>query len=261
MEKINIRIHSRNINSLKFKEPQDINVFFFDSLFTCNIKCVYCHHYRNTDPMSEDDFKNFYDTYVKSVYHFSLGCGMEPTMDKRMINFARIIKNSGKIPTQFKLQTNGTILHHHDIDGLREAGMNSVCFSFDTIDPEIHRIQRGGSDLEQIIKNIKWIRKSWDRGNVGLMATVTKLSISSLDNLVDFAVNNGINGITIRNLYHYPENTMLKTEEHNWVKSMLIPDEVFLKKCNELIEKYKNKISILVMTPTDVRNKEKEILT
>lgn len=258
---INIRLHSGNINTLKFREPQDINIFYFDSLFTCNIKCVYCHHTRNTDPMSEEDFKKFYERYVKSVDHFSLGCGMEPTMDKRMINFARIIKNSGVVPLCFKLQTNGTILHHHDIDGLREAGMNAVCFSFDTIDPEIHRIQRGGSDLNQIIKNIKWIRKSWDTASVWFMATVTNLSLPKLDDLVNFAIDNGINGLTIRNLYHFPESTMLKKEDHEWMKKMLMPDEVFMEKCNEIINKYNDKIIFTPMLPVGIRNHEKEIFT
>lgn len=261
MQKINIRVDSGNINSLTFEEPRDIHTFYFDSLYTCNIKCVYCHHPRNTVPVSENDFEKFYKTYIRSVDHFSLGCGMEPTMDKRMINFARIIKNSGIMPSQFKLQTNGTILHHHDIDGLREAGMNSVCFSFDTIDPEIHKTQRGGSDLEQIIKNIKWIRNSWKNETVWLMPTVTKLSISSLENLVKFAIDIGVNGLSLRNLYHLPEMTNIKPEEHDWIKSMLISDQVFLEKCNELIEKYKKQIKFYIMTPTLVRNNEKEILT
>ena len=258
---INIRLHEGNVNTLKFTEPQDVSIFYFDSLFTCNIKCVYCHHYRNTRPMAEEDFNRFYKSYIKSVHHFSLGCGMEPTMDKRMVNFARIVGNSGVIPKWFKLQTNGTILHHHDIDALKDVGMNSVCFSFDTIDPDIHRIQRGGSDLNQIIKNIKWIRKSWDKATVGLMATVTALSISSLDDLLNFSIENGINSIAIRNLYHFPHNTMLSKSDHEWMTTMLIPDEVFLEKCNELMDKYKNKIHFHITTPTKVRNHEKEILT
>lgn len=255
---IDIRIHEGNINTLKFSEPQDIRVFYFDSLFTCNIKCVYCHHGRNTRPVSESDFKNFYDSYVKSVHHFSLGCGMEPTMDKRMLNFARIIGSSKAKPIEFKLQTNGTILHHHNIDALREAGMNVVCFSFDTVDPEVHRIQRGGSDLNQIIKNIKWIRNSWNTGIVGLMATVTKLSLPKLDDLLQFAVDNGMNGITLRNLYYFPESDMI--QDHKWMSEMVMPQEVFLEACKKLQDRYKDKIHFIIMTEKTVKNQNDQIL-
>lgn len=258
---IQIRINEKNINTLKFPEPQDIEIFYFDSLFTCNIKCIYCHHSRNTRPVGEDDFKRFLDTQVRTIGEFSLGCGMEPTMDKRMVNFAKIVSNSNSKPRHLKLQTNGTIVHIHNIDELAATGINSVCISLDSVDPEVHRIQRGGSNLDQIISNIKMLRKKLVNSKMGLMATVTKLSAPTLDAFAQFALDNGINGLTLRNLYHFPGNNMLKSEEHDWMRSMLIPDEVFLEKCNELVEKYKNKMEFRIMTTNTVRNKEKDILT
>lgn len=239
---IKIRLNQKNVNTLKFKEPQDVEIFFFDSLFTCNIKCIYCHHNRYTTPMNMEDFKNFLDTQVKSIHEFSLGCGMEPTMDKRMVDFAELVGSHSKKPRWLKVQTNGTILHHHDLDRLFGVGVNSVCFSLDTIDPEIHKIHRGGSDIIQVIKNIKTVRKKMPNGPVFLMATVTKISAPKLDEFLQFAVDTGINGVCIKNMYHYPESKMLSAEDHNWMRNVILPEEEFFNICEPLRIKYSNKL-------------------
>jgi len=237
---IKVRVHEGNINTLKFKEPQDIEIFYFDSLFTCNIKCIYCHHYRNTNPVKIEDFKRFLDTQVNSIGEFSLGCGMEPTMDKRMVDFAEIVGSHIKKPRWLKLQTNGTILHHHDLDRLFSVGVNSVCFSLDSVDATVHKVHRGASDLDQIIKNIKTVREKLSHGIVGLMATVTRLSAPKLDEFLEFAVNNGINGVCIKKMYHYPENNMIK--DHDWMRSMILTEEEFINICEPLKNKYKDKL-------------------
>lgn len=256
---IQIRIHEGNVNTLKFSEPQDIEIFYFDSLFTCNIKCIYCHHYRNTKPVREDDFKRFLDTQVKTIGEFSLGCGMEPTMDKRMVNFAKIVSNCNAKPKHLKLQTNGTIVHTHNIDELATTGINSVCISLDSIDPEVHRIHRGGSDLEQIISNIKMLRKKLSNSKMGLMATVTRLSAPTLDEFAQFALDNGINGITIKKMYHYPENTMIK--DHDWMKKMILSEDEFYQICSPLKEKYKKRMWILFESEPKRKSNIENIIT
>lgn len=255
---INIRLHEKNINTLKFELPQDIDVFYFDSLMACNIKCVYCHHPRESSPMSELDFKRFLETQVKSINSFSLGCAMEPTMDKRMVNFARIVSESKLKLKQFKLQTNGSILHKHDTQALKDYGMDSICFSFDSNDPEIHKIQRGGSDLNQIISNIRMIRKSWNKAHVALMATVTRLSSKKLEELVKFSIGEGANGLTLRNLYYYPNNEMI--DDHEWMSSMVMTEEEFLNIVNPIVDQYKSKINFIVMTHKIVKSNNEKIL-
>lgn len=255
-----IRVNPENINTLKFSSPLDVDLFYFDSIYLCNIKCIYCHHERYSTPMKEEDFQTFLDTQIKSIKMFSLGCGMEPTMDKRLVKFAQILGNSKVKPTaQFKLQTNGTIIHTHNIEALRLAGVNSACISLDSVDPEVHRVHRGGSDLNQIISNAKLLRREWKDAHLAFMAVVTKFSLPTLEDFVKFSIDLGVNGMTIKKLHHWPENTMIK--DHDWMRNMMLKEEDFYAKCDELNSKYGNQITFIFESLEKLKHDREKVIT
>jgi len=78
------------------------------------------------------------------------------------------------------------------------------------------------------------------------MATVTKLSAPKLDEFLKFAVDNGINGVCIKKMYHFPENKMLSEQDHEWMRSVILTEEQFANICEPLKEKYKNKLWFVI---------------
>jgi MoaA/NifB/PqqE/SkfB family radical SAM enzyme len=170
---------------------------------------------------------------------------MEPTMDKRMTKFALMVANSKAKPKNtFRLQTNGTLLHIHNIDDLRTAEINKITVSIDTIDPEIHKEMRGGSDLNKILKNIKDLKNEWPESKVQFITTVNSRNLSKLDDLCEYALDNQICFMELRKMFYNPESNVIK--DHDKMKSIFLSDDEFDKKTMELVEKYKNRMKFYV---------------
>lgn len=239
------RISHQNINNIKFDVPHRFGTIQFDSNLNCNLHCVYCHNHRDTKLVQEEDFLKFINTQVESVLNFQIGCAMEPTMDKRLAKFALMVSKSKAKPTgYFRLQTNGTLLHIHNIDHLREAGIDKITVSIDTIDPVIHKELRGGSDLEMILKNIKDLKNKWPESNVHFITTVNSRNLSKLDDLCEYALDHQIFFIELRKMFYNPRSNVIK--DHDKMKNIFISDEEFDKKMVELVEKYKNRMKFYV---------------
>jgi MoaA/NifB/PqqE/SkfB family radical SAM enzyme len=170
---------------------------------------------------------------------------MEPLMDKRMTKFALMVSKSKAKPTDhFRLQTNGILLDKHNVDEMKEAGFTKITISIDTLDPEIHSILRGGSDLNRILNNIKNLKKKWAESNVQFITTVNKLNIDLLSDLCKYAHDNGVKFIELRKMFYHPTSTILKN--HDKMKEMLLTDEEFQSKIEKIVNKYKNKLDFYV---------------
>ena len=89
----------------------------FDSNHDCNIQCAYCDIPRSDELIDLDAFREFLSENVEAVGVFQFGCQMEPTLDKRLVNFMCAVGECGAKPLNaFRLQTNGILLHRHDPD-------------------------------------------------------------------------------------------------------------------------------------------------
>lgn len=247
------RISHRNINDIKFDVPHRFKTILFDSNLNCNLHCVYCHNYRDNKLVKEDDFVRFIETQVESVLNFQIGCAMEPTMDKRMTKFALIVSKSKAKPTgYFRLQTNGTLLHKHNIDHLREAGISKITVSIDTINPDIHKEMRGGSDLDKILKNIKDLKSKWPESTVQFITTINSRNIDELDELCEYAVDNQIRSIELRKMFYRSNSNIIK--DHEKMKNILLEDAMFDEKISKLVNKYKNRMKLYVNDSKQLEN-------
>jgi MoaA/NifB/PqqE/SkfB family radical SAM enzyme len=239
------RVTHQNINKISFTEPQKFNHILFDSNLNCNLHCLYCHNSRDLNTVKEEDFIRFINTQIESTEIFQIGCAMEPTMDKRLTWFAKTVKESKARPTLlFRLQTNGLLLDRHNIDELREAGINRISISMDTVDPETHKNLRGGSDVFKIMKNIEWLRERWPDSNIQLITTVSKLNINGLGDLAKFAVSNKVLKMELRKMFYYPASRVI--QNHDKMKEMSLENAVFLEAANKLKEQYKGIIDFHV---------------
>jgi MoaA/NifB/PqqE/SkfB family radical SAM enzyme len=214
------QISHLNINKIKFEEPKIFDQILLDTIYTCNLHCMYCHNERYSEKLKEEDLINFIETQVLSVTDFQIGCAMEPTMDKRLTKFAKIVANSKAKPSgMFRLQTNATLIDRHNVDELIEAGINKFTISLDTVDVDVHKELRGGSDLEKIIKNIKMLRQNYSNVPLHLVTTVNKLNQHLLDDLCSWAIDNNITFIDLRKMFYFSDSKIIK--EHEKMKSIV----------------------------------------
>lgn len=239
------RLYYGNINTTKFDKPYDFGNLLFDSNDTCNLHCGYCHNPRTLFTVSEEDFKKFIDTQIRSIQTFQIGCAMEPTMDKRMANFALMIGKSKVRPKRrFKIQTNGTLLHIHKMELLKEAGVNWFSFSLDSMDPKIHDELRDGSDLNLITQNIKNLRRDWPSVGMQFVVTLTNINVVGLEKVIEFAIDNKANRVCIRRMFHYPNSAVIK--DHEKMKAWTMTNDTFRSIYTPLQEKYGSHIDFYI---------------
>ncbi len=239
------RISYKNINKFKYPAPIDFGLILFDSNLACNLHCVYCHNNRSTDVVSEEDFKNFIDIQVKSIKDFQIGCAMEPTMDKRMNNFIKMVGQTHAKPTgMFRIQTNGILLHKHDYEVWENCGVNMLSVSVDTLDPDIHKVLRGGSDIKKIIKNIEDVRKKCPKLKMWFITTVSSDNINLLPELIKYGIDIGVKGIELRKMYYSPSSTIIK--DHEKMKSLLLSNEQFNDSANSLKKQWSDRINFYI---------------
>lgn len=251
------RITPENINDLKFSSPVKFDTILFDSNLVCNLHCVYCHNNRVNKPMVEDDLINFIENQVDTVKNFQIGCAMEPTMDKRMGKIATIVSKSRAKPTGFfRVQTNAILLHNHDLNVLKEAGITFFTISLDSVDKDVHSQLRGGSDLFKIVENIRWLRKNWPEVTIYLVTTVSTLNGPGLKDLADFAVDSGVDGIELRKMFYLPNSKIIKN--HDMMSKLLMTDEQFELAYKPIVEEYRNKLKICINDAETIETHKKQ---
>lgn len=234
-----------NINGLKFPSPQRFETVLLDTIDTCNLHCLYCHNPRTKQKISLEDLEQFLTTQIKSVINFQIGCAMEPTMDRRLGQIVKMIKASPAAPSHgFRIQTNGTLLHKHNLEEIQEGGVNLFTVSLDTLNSKIHAELRGGSNIDIILNNIKLLRTKIAKVEVWLVVTTTSKNINDLEEIVQYGIDNGIRTIEFRNMFHYADSSVIA--DHDKMRKLTVPNYVFLQKTLTLCSKYKHQMDFIV---------------
>jgi MoaA/NifB/PqqE/SkfB family radical SAM enzyme len=196
-----------NIAQLRHEPADRFRFLRFDPNNTCNVHCVYCHNHRNADVVSTEDLEAFLDRNVISVWHFQLGCVMEPTLDPRLADLALLVGRHRTRPRKgFVLQTNGILLHMHDHGKLREAGLTCLSVSIDSSDPDIHRQLRGGTSIAKVGRNLAEFSRHCPGVGVAFITTVTRLNLPALPNLVRYGLDLGVTHFCFREVFYFPDN-------------------------------------------------------
>lgn len=175
----------------------------FDPSLHCNLKCLYCHNPRTDDLMDPAKLEQFLEEKVERVENVQIGCAMEPTLDDRLGDFIAAVGRSPSKPRRFfQLQTNGTLLHRHDAEVMREAGLNQLSVSIDTISPETFKFLRGGASIDKVIRNLRRFHEQLPEVEIQFICTVTTRNIDDLDELVRFGLEIGAGIFVFREMFH-----------------------------------------------------------
>lgn len=124
----------------------------------CNLRCVYCMQEEGVVPKSHADILSY--EKIAAVAGEAIGLGIkkirltggEPLVRKNFLSLAAQLK---KIPglKELTLTTNGVLLETM-AGPLKEAGIDRVNISLDTLDPEKYRKITRCGDISQVLKGI-----------------------------------------------------------------------------------------------------------
>jgi len=116
----------------------------------CNLRCRYCMPAEGVPPRKHEDFLSL--EQIAEVARAAVGLGVrkirltggEPLVKRGIVDLVRMLGGIDGLE-HLAMTTNGTLLARH-ARPLKEAGLDSVNVSLDTLDPERYRaLTRGGS--------------------------------------------------------------------------------------------------------------------
>jgi MoaA/NifB/PqqE/SkfB family radical SAM enzyme len=232
-----------NFAAMRAQAPEEFDFLRIDSNNDCNVHCVYCHNHRSKDVIPTEDLAAFLDQNVVSVDNFQVGCIMEPTLDPRMADVVSMIAASKAPATQmFMLQTNGILLHRHDHQKMRDAGLTDLSVSIDAADPAIHKALRGGTSMAKVHSNIMAFRANCPSVKVTFITTVTSLNIGGMSDLVSFGLSLGVEKFVLREMFYYPSSDVV---DHSRMEALVLQENEFAGMKEQILGKFDGKAEFL----------------
>lgn len=130
----------------------------------CNLRCRYCMPEDGVDMLSHDDILSFEEIVDLVKLSVSKGItkirltGGEPLVRKGIVDLVRKIAHVQGVE-DLAMTTNGILLEQF-ADQLKEAGLNRVNISLDTLDPEKFAYITRGGDIQNVFDGIQAAKKA-----------------------------------------------------------------------------------------------------
>ncbi len=164
--------------------------------YRCNARCAICNYWRNpsrpADEMSLEQIRKGMDrvySYGTRLINFT---GGEPTLRGDLEDIVATASQKGMWTS---MVTNGSRLSRERIRALKEAGLDNLLISFDSLSPAIHDEHRGIPGLQgRVVRALEWLHQEFLRGHRsgGLMCVMTRQNVSAVEQIVRFADARGV---------------------------------------------------------------------
>ena len=168
----------------------------FQTLSTCNAKCVFCPHFQSPKEIPHGRME---DALIQKII---AECGKhmvgrvspyltnEPLQDKRMPDILKAIKKASWFPVKTKINTNAGLLTESMSERLLASGLDQLWISVNGYSPETYR-ESMGLDFATTMANIDTfldMKKTLGRSRPKVIITTirTKLVEHELENAKDY---------------------------------------------------------------------------
>jgi molybdenum cofactor biosynthesis enzyme MoaA len=197
-----------NIREALTHPPRAFDFLRIDVSQNCNLFCTYCEIGRNKDMMDAALLREFLSTKVASVENIYFGCAMEPTINRNLAAHILSARELADPPGRLGIQTNGTLLHRHDLGQFHAAGLNTISLSIDSIRPDTMTELRDGTDVAQVLRNVETLRREIPSLRIEFSVVVSKRNYDEIVELIEFASGFGAQEVWLREItFQYAEVT------------------------------------------------------
>jgi MoaA/NifB/PqqE/SkfB family radical SAM enzyme len=232
-----------NFDAVRFQPAARYINLRLDPIHTCNLHCVYCHGARSDKTIEMDDLRDFMHTKVLSLSYFQVGCGMEPTLDPRLADIILMIGNSPARPDgYFGLQTNGLLLHRHDVQKMLAGGLNNLSVSLDTADPAMQRELRDGMSLRKVLRNVEQFSKAAPDVFLTFICVVTSANIAQTETMVELALSLGARRVIFREVLYSPTSRIV---DHARMPALLLVPGEFARMTGRIRSRFDGQIDLM----------------
>ncbi|MBI2859168.1 MAG: radical SAM protein, partial [Chloroflexi bacterium] len=156
----------------------------------CNLRCTHCYLDAGAARKGELSIEECYrviDEMSELGTEMVILTGGEPLLRKGLLDIIRRTRDRGILPV---MGTNGTLINDNAAHGFKEAGLQGVGISLDSLDREKHDVFRGVKGCWQ--KTVAGMRACLKQGlPVILQTTIAPWNFQEIPALMDFAQAEG----------------------------------------------------------------------
>lgn len=223
----------------------------FDSNDDCNLHCVYCHNSRSKRLLDPAVFDRFLRDNVDQIDNFQFGCRMEPTLDRRLVDFMETLHASAARPRKsVALQTNAILLHRHDSKRMVAAGLTDIQMSIDTLNADVFASLRGGAKIGKILRNIRNFSNDFPEVAIKFIVTVAKSNLPHVEELVAFGAEIGVKAVIVREMFHTPGVAHVDDEA---MEKLVLEDGEFGALATRLQAEFSNQLNVNCIDSTGIK--------
>lgn len=164
--------------------------------YRCTARCSICNYWKSPGRASDELSLREIERGLERV--FAYGCrfvnftGGEPTL---RADLEDIVAHASRLGMWTSIVTNGSLLSRKRVRALREAGLDNLLVSLDSVSAVDHDEQRGIPGLHtRVDACTTWIREEFLRGHRtgGVMSVISRANNDELEALARFARERGV---------------------------------------------------------------------
>lgn len=142
---------------------REINYLRVSLTDRCNLRCKYCMPEKGISKLKHDDILSLEEIYELIEIFAQLGItkirftGGEPLIRKGIVDLIQKVSSLKEIK-EITMTTNGTLIKDN-IEALRDAGLNRLNISLDTLNEKKYKSITRGGDLLRVLEGIEEVKR------------------------------------------------------------------------------------------------------
>ncbi|MFH1460397.1 MAG: radical SAM protein [Candidatus Omnitrophota bacterium] len=220
--------------------------------YQCMLECKMCHFWHKSQ-LSEDNILSIesWKTVLKNIsqlkrtdnFMINIGGPGEPFLRKGIFE---LISTGRKLGLPIQVITNGFIVDKGIVEKIDESGLSFLCFSLDSLDPQIHDFLRGKKGVqEKLMKTIDLVAQECKQIKIGINNVISKVNLAGIIDVINWAENDPkisyINFQAIAQPFSYTEALNLEWFKSDKYKFLWPDDEKSINEIMDSIIALKNK--------------------
>jgi len=176
---------------------REINYLRVSVTDRCNLRCEYCMPPEGIEPKSHGEILSYEEIaeIVRSAASLGIGkvrlTGGEPLVRRGMTGLVRLLREIEGLD-EISMTTNGILLTPEMAVELKEAGLDRLNISLDTLDPVRYRELTRGGDVADVLRGIAAAQAAGFEGTKVNMVVSATGSREDVDRMRSFCAREGL---------------------------------------------------------------------
>jgi putative metalloenzyme radical SAM/SPASM domain maturase len=225
-------------NKTLFTNPSPSKIYI-ETTTRCNLNCGMCVKHTAGSGMTEGDFDMTMFEGIKpalpEVQNLILsGIGeplLYPQLEKIIREARALMPESGIIA----FQSNGMLMSKDKSEKLIRAGLDKICISLDSVNPETFSLMRNGGDISRIKDAFRFLKDasaaSGRQIQTGVEFVLTRENMQDLPDVIKFAAEHGASFVIVTHLIPYSKESVSNSAYDRNTDAAVELYETTLKKC------------------------------